>query len=181
MDKLSSILPNSPRVQSVDLSDAQPRRPGSPTYGAPVGTTASMRDRRTIGSKPSLDEAPVYQNPKEAKSAKLINDVTKSFFEKRLTPQEASPGLASQMAMDEMADAMVTRSNVPMPSPLMRGGPGPMEPGSTTMAPGAVVGPSSPASLGTAMSAGPAAGTASSPALAPNDATLTGRHIDMMA
>lgn len=37
MEKLSSILPKSPRTQSVDNSRAQPARPGAPLLGRPMG------------------------------------------------------------------------------------------------------------------------------------------------
>tara|TARA_B110001454_G_scaffold219179_1_gene250865 strand:+ start:160191 stop:160628 length:438 start_codon:yes stop_codon:yes gene_type:complete len=37
MEKLSSILPKSPRTQNVDNSRAQPARPGAPLLGRPAG------------------------------------------------------------------------------------------------------------------------------------------------
>lgn len=37
MEKLSSILPKSPRTQNVDNSKAQPARPGAPLLGRPAG------------------------------------------------------------------------------------------------------------------------------------------------
>ena len=37
MEKLSSILPKSPRTQNVDNSKAQPARPGAPLLGRPMG------------------------------------------------------------------------------------------------------------------------------------------------
>ncbi|MBL7558052.1 MAG: hypothetical protein JNM24_19640 [Bdellovibrionaceae bacterium] len=37
MEKISSILPKSPRTQNVDNSRAQPARPGAPLLGRPMG------------------------------------------------------------------------------------------------------------------------------------------------
>lgn len=37
MEKLSSILPKSPRTQKADHSNAQPARPGAPLFGRPMG------------------------------------------------------------------------------------------------------------------------------------------------
>jgi capsular polysaccharide biosynthesis protein len=87
MEKLSSILPASPRVKSVDLSEAKPRRPGSPNFGVPEGSTSSVRDRVSVSSRipsESIKENVTYKNPRDLKSAKLANEVTKNFFENRL-------------------------------------------------------------------------------------------------
>jgi hypothetical protein len=37
MEKISSILPKSPRTQNTDHSKAQPARPGAPLFGRPAG------------------------------------------------------------------------------------------------------------------------------------------------
>lgn len=37
MEKLSSILPKSPRTKNVDNSKSQPARPGAPLLGRPMG------------------------------------------------------------------------------------------------------------------------------------------------
>ena len=41
MEKLSSILPKSPRTQSADHSKSQPARPGAPLFGRPMGKVTS--------------------------------------------------------------------------------------------------------------------------------------------
>ena len=40
MDKISGIIPSSPRLQSVDLRDAAPVRPGTPSFGRPEGVSS---------------------------------------------------------------------------------------------------------------------------------------------
>lgn len=87
MEKLSSILPASARVKSVDLSEAKPRRPGAPSFGTPVGTTAA-KDRVTLTSaEDAAKEAPTYKN-KDARGAKIANDIATKFFETRLLKEE---------------------------------------------------------------------------------------------
>lgn len=83
MEKLSSILPSSPRIKNVDLSDAQPVRPGVATYGRPVGVNP-MKDRFTVSQEAkdiAFRETLGAVNPKEAKSVKIVDDLSKKFFE----------------------------------------------------------------------------------------------------
>ena len=82
MEKLSSILPSNPRIKSVDLKDAKPVRPGAPSYGIPVGTN-SVQDRVTIRGQ-DIQESMTYRNPKEMRSAKIAEEVTRKFFENRI-------------------------------------------------------------------------------------------------
>jgi len=160
MDKLSSILPSSPRVQSVDLTEAPPRRPGSPAFGMPMGSTSSVRDRFTSTARTAMQEQQsVYQNPKDTKSAKIVNDISRGFFEKRLSaPTEegqslSNPNLVSQMAVEEMADALAQK-------------PASIEP------PQFMVRPTSP-------SATAGASPVAEPVMRPE--SVPGRHIDLMA
>ena len=59
MEKLSSILPKSPRTQNVDNSKAQPARPGAPLLGRPMGrvTQKVIFDdaANEVAAKPALD------------------------------------------------------------------------------------------------------------------------------
>ncbi len=106
MEKLSGILPNSPRVKSVDLSEAKPRRPGAPTFGVPQGTT-STKDRVTLSSTANIDEAAkdllTYKNPKEARGAKIAEDISRKFFETRLLKQPMSAPRAEAPAPAEVS------------------------------------------------------------------------------
>lgn len=105
MEKLSSILPASPRVKSVDLSEAKPRRPGAPTFGVPEGSTSSARDRVSISSQQdAVKDTLTYKNPKDARGAKIAGDIAKKFFETRLIKQEEAPVARSEAMTDELAD-----------------------------------------------------------------------------
>lgn len=59
MEKISSILPKSPRTQNVDNSKAQPARPGAPLFGRPAGrVTQKVVFEDAIpefSAKPTLD------------------------------------------------------------------------------------------------------------------------------
>lgn len=85
MEKLSSILPASPRVKSVDLKAAQPVRPGVPRFGRPEGLVS--RDRLSLSPEAkemAFKETLAARNPREAQSAKIAEEVTAKFFQNRL-------------------------------------------------------------------------------------------------
>ncbi len=97
MQKISSILPSSPRVKSVDLSDSHPIRPGTPSFGRPVGnsTDTSVVDKVTLSNQ-ALGagveaELLTYKNPREAKNAKIADELSAQFFETRLNPVDSKP------------------------------------------------------------------------------------------
>lgn len=89
MEKISGILPASPRTQVADISVAQPARPGALALGRPMGKN-SLGDRVTLSKKmeelkqtgqfPEPEPSPVYKNPAEAKKLKVIEDLNKKFF-----------------------------------------------------------------------------------------------------
>lgn len=83
MEKISSILPTSPRVKKVDLSDAAPVRPGTPTFGRPVGANA-VKDRLTISEQAkdiAFQETLGKIDPKEARGVRIAEKLTQKFFE----------------------------------------------------------------------------------------------------
>lgn len=87
MEKLSSVIPASPRVKSVDLKNAKPVRPGAPTYGSPVGMTSRERDRIVLSSEAkdlAFQETMGARNPREMRQAQMVDEVTRRFFETRL-------------------------------------------------------------------------------------------------
>ena len=47
MEKISGIIPASPRTKAVDTSNSQPARPGAPAFGRPMGKN-SLGDRITL-------------------------------------------------------------------------------------------------------------------------------------
>lgn len=44
MAKISGILPSNRRITSTDIQNERPIRPGAPSFGQPVATTANSRD-----------------------------------------------------------------------------------------------------------------------------------------
>ncbi|MDG0815450.1 hypothetical protein [Bdellovibrio svalbardensis] len=90
MEKISSILPASPRMKVAELSASQPARPGAPLMGRPEGKN-SMGDRITLskelermresGDLPGLEPAPTYKNTAENSKMKTIEDLNKKFFQ----------------------------------------------------------------------------------------------------
>lgn len=90
MDKISGILPASPRTRAVlDVAASQPARPGAVALGRPMGKN-SLGDRLTLskqveelratGNLPELEAPPVYKNPAEVKKLKVIEDLNQKFF-----------------------------------------------------------------------------------------------------
>jgi hypothetical protein len=113
VEKLSSILPNSPRVKSVDLTEAKPRRPGAPSFGVPVGTT-STKDRVTMssGTDEAAKELLTYKNPKDARGAKIAEDISRKFFETRLIKDDSAMPKAQAIA-EEAIEAPSTFDYTP--------------------------------------------------------------------
>jgi hypothetical protein len=94
MEKISSILPGNPRVQSVDLDEAPPARPGAPSVGRKAGRN-TINDRVTLSQKAkemAAQETMVGKNPKEVSRTKMVDELNRRFFETRLQkPEVAAP------------------------------------------------------------------------------------------
>jgi hypothetical protein len=98
MDKLSSILPSSPRIQNVDMEGSHPVRPGVASYGRPVGRNP-IKDRFTLSQQAkdiAFKETLAGMNPKESKSTKIVNEMYKNFFENKV-----SDGVKAKPASEE--------------------------------------------------------------------------------
>jgi len=90
LDKISSILKGNARVTSVDLNEAPPARPGSPSVGRKPGRN-TVSDRITLSEKAkelAAQDTMMVRNPKEASRAKKVEELNKRFFETRLNPVE---------------------------------------------------------------------------------------------
>lgn len=89
MEKISGILPASPRTKVAEISSAQPARPGAPAFGRPMGRN-SLGDRITLSKElermketgviPEPPTAVTYKNPAEASKLKIIDDLNAKFF-----------------------------------------------------------------------------------------------------
>ncbi len=105
MEKLSSILATSPRVSSVDMEDAPPARPGAPAMGRKEGRN-SVSDRVTLSDKAkdlAAQDTMIGRRPKEEARAKIVSDMTASFFNTRLQKKEKP---ASEVVVDTAREAV---------------------------------------------------------------------------
>lgn len=88
MEKISGILPSNSRIKSVDMKGAHPQRPGTPNFGQKMGTTS--QDRMTLSqlaTEKAMQESLATYNPREAKHAKIAEDMTRNFFDNRVGPE----------------------------------------------------------------------------------------------
>ena len=107
MEKLSSILATSPRVRAVDLADAHPVRPGTPTFGRPVGTT--LRDRVSVSQDAkdmAFAETLAAVNPRNSKSGKVADEAYKKFFDQKMRADEIKgrAGAASELTQERESE-----------------------------------------------------------------------------
>lgn len=89
MDKISNILPPSARVRAAEIADAQPVRPGAPSFGRPAGRN-SLGDRLTLskqlqeslatGEEPKVETPKTYKNTAEGAKAQVIAKLSENFF-----------------------------------------------------------------------------------------------------
>lgn len=81
MEKISGILPESPRIRA-EKEALRPVRPGAPAFGRSEGSS-EIRDRVTLSTVKNIgvqDLKSTYRNPKEAKNAKMVEEMTRNFF-----------------------------------------------------------------------------------------------------
>lgn len=100
MEKISGILPSNSRLKSVDLKNSQPSRPGAPNFGQRMGSTSA--DRLSLSEEATermMQETLAGYNPREARHAKIAEQMTRNFFETRLGPK---------LREDETTDAVST-------------------------------------------------------------------------
>lgn len=116
MEKLSSILPSSPRVKSVDIKEMAPVRPGAPAMGRAEGRV-SARDRLTLSANAkdkAFAETMGAKNPREAVHVKIADNVAKKFFETRISEPVDVP--KKQDAIDKQEALVVEPSDYEPPA-----------------------------------------------------------------
>jgi hypothetical protein len=110
MQKISGILGPSARVTSVDMKDAPPVRPGMPGFGRAEGVS-SLRQRNqevdALVRAPQLLQQQFDLRTKEGQHAKMVNQVSESFFMKNNRDATITqPGQKTESG-EEMVDVMV--------------------------------------------------------------------------
>ncbi|WP_291515572.1 hypothetical protein [Bdellovibrio sp. ArHS] len=113
MEKISGILPASPRTRVADVSVAQPARPGALALGRPMGKN-SLGDRLTLskqmeelkqtGQLPEPEASPVYKNPGEIKKLKVIEDLNQKFFQNPKSVAREGDMTKSEEALSKTTD-----------------------------------------------------------------------------
>jgi hypothetical protein len=78
MDKISGIIPQTPRTGSKRGNENTPVRPGAPQFGRPLGSS-EIKDRVSITNAHST-ELKQYKNPREANHVKIADSLTRKFF-----------------------------------------------------------------------------------------------------
>ena len=96
MDKISSIIPGSARVMSVDMKDANPVRPGTPGFGRQDGVSGpkevsqfdapSRTTQRFPDKGPDAPPVESAWKTKDAKEAAIAKNMSDRFFGKPLPP-----------------------------------------------------------------------------------------------
>ncbi|UYL09177.1 hypothetical protein B9G69_001125 [Bdellovibrio sp. SKB1291214] len=123
MDKISGILPASPRTRMAETAAAQPARPGAPEFGRPQGKNSlgdriqlskQMEEMRQSGQLPQ-PEAPISYKTPEMSKKKVIEDLNKAFFTNPKTiARENADVTRSEEALENTTNAQEffpTRSN----------------------------------------------------------------------
>lgn len=110
MEKISRILPPSPRTKAAEVSKSQPARPGAPAMGRVEPyfvRPEEIEDRFTLSTADRALEAqtPLYKNTKENARAKIVDDLAKKFFE--TTPKSVARD-SDLTRSEEMVDSVVS-------------------------------------------------------------------------
>lgn len=89
MEKISSILPGTPRVTTADLRNSGVARPGAPSFGRPMGVSALAARPEVDGSASASAELSNLRGlrepnarPKDPK-ADIVERIANNFFNKK--------------------------------------------------------------------------------------------------
>lgn len=83
MEKISGILPSSPRIASVDMKEASPVRPGAPGFGRSEGVS-SLRQAKigeTASRAVKISQDQLDWRSKDMKNAATVRELTDRFFQ----------------------------------------------------------------------------------------------------
>lgn len=116
MQKISGILPSTPRIASVDMNESSALRPGGPSFGRPVGVSelSSRGDNKTSTAQIAgqrHDEL-LGLRSKELRDAESVKRLSDGFFMKRVQP-EIEDGQRDSKIDDQTEVAADQVSSVP--------------------------------------------------------------------
>lgn len=83
MEKISGILPSSPRIASVDMKESSPVRPGAPGFGRAEGTSALRQAKigETASRAVKISQDQLDWRSKDMKNAATVRELTDRFFQ----------------------------------------------------------------------------------------------------
>lgn len=85
MNKISGILPSSPRIESVDMKNERPLRPGAVSFGQTVLVAtdrSSGVQKETIANISAEEASRELKNPGRKSDETIAEEITSSFFSK---------------------------------------------------------------------------------------------------
>lgn len=122
MQKISGILPNTPRISSVDMKDGQAARPGGPSFGRMVGSSSGP-GRQALETTAQVahqrHEELLDRRSKDLAEADIVKRLSDSFFMKRLDqPQSLSQqdGFTSSAPSQSLQKNSNSNSSLIIPS-----------------------------------------------------------------
>ena len=90
MEKISGIVPTSPRINAVDMREAAPVRPGTPTFGRPEGvsTLRSEAPLTTVQKGELALKNQLDWKSKDEQHAAFAAEISNRFFMKNIKPAQ---------------------------------------------------------------------------------------------
>ena len=107
MQKISSILPSSGRINKVDFKDSPAVRPGAPSYGQPVGRSTA---RVSVARDPvEVHKEMVESRSKPSPETAIAEKVAHDFFaiNEPVEPSRVGAPMAGEAPLASVEDAVV--------------------------------------------------------------------------
>ena len=103
MEKISSIIPGSSRVTSVDMKESSPVRAGTPSFGRAEAQVGRERETKETTKAATEAQAEMHDwRSKDAKHAAIAKDMADKFFSKNKVDVE-EPGSPNEERISSLA------------------------------------------------------------------------------
>jgi hypothetical protein len=120
VEKISGIIPKSARVSAVDMKEASPVRPGTPSFGRPEGVSSlrePMKQDAVQRGSSALQEANDWKS-KDMRHAALAHEVSTRFFINRGRDMGGAPAGAESGASEMSVGGARSMSSSAMSLPV---------------------------------------------------------------
>lgn len=108
MEKISRILPSSPRFKNVDVKSAGSVRAGMPSFGRPVGESALAKKPSFDGMASSAEQLQDFQAQRVPQSqdpkAQIVEKIANDFFIQRNRAPTVEDNLAVETILQNFHD-----------------------------------------------------------------------------